>query len=1678
MNPSGLCLSSLFALGTLLVLGCAGEVDGPAPAAPTEPEEPLTSPAFACNEQLETWIRLSGEGFSPLVVDAIARDGEPRVLFPGVQLRLATDLDGVSATAEPLDLESLDGEPGGDIRWQSQDALDLRIRPDHGLAPGVYDLQVSNPNGNTVLLPAALGIVPRPEVTGVRPDLVCVAQGDRSVAIQGTGFLTDGSQLPAVRIGEEVYAPTAAEDCQALPAVFGAWQRCQTLRVTLPEGSHEPGAWEVEVDNPAPGACSSLHAEDGVHLVVVPPPSVISVSPLPLCGEQLDYEVRVQGEGFVVVDGEDGEIFPTAFLGEQAFTPMRMEGCTPIEHAVQPSAQRCTDAFISVDAGILAAFVAQDDPFGTARVSIRNPDPAGCTSTDEVDLTVVPPPEVFEVNSPMCTAQFDNELVVSGRFFLRIGDTLPEVLVGETRYAVATLEDCTEVPDLPEQTSSCRTARLTIPEGDLATPGDLDVVLTNPEPAACASEESVQLTIVPPPTVLEVSPQPVCTAEEDQVLSIAGTDFLVINEAPPTVTVGGQPQTVLAVEGCEPVAIHAEVASVERCNRIEISVPQGTFVEGPEAVTVTNPEPADCSSTEELDAWFVPPPVLGTIAPDFACLDNGGQRFTLTGTGFLRIEDDLPMIFVDDSPIDPVDADGCLALNVAGVATETCTSLSFDLAEGEFPTGLRSVSVTNPLPAACSSEQNLPLFIAGPPVLTSVEPGAFCSGTNFDGDVTLRGSAFLRIDGAEPTVRINGQEVVAEALEDCETLVTTTLDGVENCSTLRLVVPMDLRGSDLEIEVTNPGPTACGTAFASIVAEPSPVVTTVTPLRVCSAGGSLQIDGANFRDGLEVTLGDLTADEVEVSPDGTRATATFNGPIPTGLHTLGVRNPSGCEGGFETPVRSVPGPLAFYADPEVTWNGMNTQATVYVAGLFGGTVTAVFLQDEAGEELELEFSFDVDRPNTIQALIPAGTLPEETSSASYRFRVVDDVACSNRNNEPLLTIVDDLTIAVDEVLPPFGHTGASTSVVITAVDPLTDDTQTQFVATPRVYLNPLGEDSLARELRSVRYIDAAELGGIIPEGLAVGEYQVIVINPDGTVGLAPENFRVTAEPPPLVDAVSPGAWGTGTTVTAQVTGNHFRDPAVSVTCFGAGVTSPDSIVVTASTSETIDITVQTGSVENLSACILRVTNGDDETWGEYAPIAITNPNPNAGNFLRFNTASLLNVARRGLTSSTGAPAREARYLYAIGGDEGALDSPLASGEFAALDRLGEPQQWRMLPTSLPEPRSMARTARVDDFVYLTGGHDGTGATNSVWRAHVLNPIEVPRITNVELDIPETAEPGEGLQPGVYYYRVSAVFSSADPANPNGESLASDPQAVRIPNLPGTVLTLAWTAPPAPGAQILHYHVYRSLSPDVPFGDESLIATVEPDGPLLTFIDDGSLNPDEDVQPLPLGALGQWHPVASLNTARHGHGMTAVRDTDNPTRVHLFVAGGRDADGTLLASVERLTLEIAGPREQTVPPAATTESLAFGTARADFVLLAAVPDNASRLPGPYLLAMQGGAVNQISVTSLGSGGVPEAWSNLPINQTPPGENRVGYAAAISNNQIFLAGGGERARKNSILCGTNCPSLNNTWTAAAGSEATDRIHGGFAISRGFFYTLGGNVNGTPSRTTEFSILGGTP
>ncbi len=1492
-----------------LLGACSEELSGPEPQMDSAPDELATDPSFACNEDPGSWITLSGEDFSPLVVDAIATEADHDVELPTVTLTLRADPTG-EATEEGFSvvLESPRGAEAGQIRWLDAETLQFLVSDDLELPPGVYDVQVTNPNGESVIETEAFGVLPRPKLDEAIPEMTCVAQGERNVVLHGEDFLILDDEYPTIEVGGESFDIVAVADCHDLHAVFGGHQLCAEATARIDEDSLEPGTYPVTLENLEPAACPSIPEDDGVNLTIVPPPTVDDIQPSPICAEQLDYEsVEITGEGFIVLDG-DG--YPDVHIGPDTFQPESADGCESIDEAPSMNAQSCTSLTVSIPAGAFAGLVS------------------------------------------------DDELIT-----------------------------------------------------------DVAVVVENPDPVGCHSEEEIDLGIVPPPTVSAVAPRAFCTSAESVLIDVEGDHFFEVDGEMPTLSIGDS--------------------------------------------------------------------VYDTVGVD--CADVDGQE------GLRNCQ-------VLEAEIDPADLDG-----------------------------LTTLTVTNPEPMACESADSEEFYAVPEVLISQADPSGFCEDETFDGDLTLYGPFVYDTAGDLPVVTVDGTVVAIDELFGCEPVI----DGltIESCEGIQITVPESLIDDEFDVTVTTSDPLACGEDTVVLERTTPPTIDAVVPGRVCADGGTtLEVLGSNIHQDAEFTLDGQAATSATVAADGSSATVTFGASISGDFATFEVINPGDCGSEYSEELRITDGPLPVFVDPPVVYDDMNTQVTIYAAGLYGGTVDEVELILPDGSTIVLVHSYDDSRPAVIQATIPAGTLGSvdpadlnDDGTADFGIRLTDqEITCSNEADD-LVTITGELTLALEDIDPPFGAQDQSTGVTITAVDEANlEPDEVQLEATPRAYLNPVGGggSDLAREIQAIQFIDGTEMNGIVPSGLPVGFYDVIVVNPNGEVGVLDGAFQVTEERPPLIDGVSPGSWTTNNPdLAVEIEGQNFRDqpddPTVEVFCQPSGsdetdenlLNQPASIDVVSVADDLVQIVVNTDGLEHLDACYMRLTNADG-TFDEYSPITVTNP---AGNFVEFQAGTAFDTARRGPTMFSGVPSRAARYLYVVGGDDGALTGLHSSGEFARVNRFGAPQTWHYLPYDLPSGRTLANGVRIDDFVYLVGGHDGAGVSDEVLRAQVLDPLDSPTIVDLELDLEQfTGRPdspgeengdngdnsddgdnGSGLDAGTYYYRVSAVYTSDDPANPMGESLASEPQPVSLP-VDGVELTISWIPPEYINHDISHYRVYRNLQPDDPYGDEALIYETA-DASETSFTDDGSLTPIAGTNPLPTGSLGMWHQVATLNFPRMVAGITVAPNPEDSSEYFIYAIGGEDDAGDFRADYEFVSVDVNGPRAQDVFDAVIGqdgegEDMLLPAPRGEHQAVTAHEGNANSLVGeaPHVFTLagqtQGAGDTTNYVATVGPDGHLSDWTAVTAII---GGTKAGHAGAAINNNVATAGGqggqpSTQAFHTDITCGATCPppGLSN-WTSLSNVNMEPRVWMGSVTFRGFWYLAGGLTDGdVPSNTVDYSVAGGAP
>src|SRR5262249_46327996 len=153
----------------------------------------------------------------------------------------------------------------------------------------------------------------------------------------------------------------------------------------------------------------------------------------------------------------------------------------------------------------------------------------------------------------------------------------------------------------------------------------------------------------------------------------------------------------------------------------------------------------------------------------------------------------------------------------------------------------------------------------------------------------------------------------------------------------------------------------------------------------------------------------------------------------------------------------------------------------------------------------------------------------------------------------------------------------------------------------------------------------------------------------------------------------------------------------------------------------------------------------------------------------------------------------------------------------------------------------------------------------------LRPQDAPAFDDLVLDLN-----AQGIGPGVWYYRVSAVMAAHDADNPSGETLPGDPIPVRGPQgLPSPLkAAVLWKA--VPGAA--GYRVYRSPTPDLAQGNERLLAVVNGGG-VTSYTDLGGAAGNEI--PRQIGDLGTFRALPSLPVAVEGAGLTTAKDPVTP-----------------------------------------------------------------------------------------------------------------------------------------------------------------------------------------------------
>ncbi len=1102
-----------------------------------------------------------------------------------------------------------------------------------------------------------------------------------------------------------------------------------------------------------------------------------------------------------------------------------------------------------------------------------------------------------------------------------------------------------------------------------------------------------------------------------------------------------------------------------------------------------------------------PSMTAGLVRPDLVCAEQRTTRVTLTGDGFTPMPTGtltssprlvLPEVLLTRTrdlggaaaggairvPDDPADPGASL------VHWRSAQEMSFDVVPALALTpGFYDVRVTNPDGKASAT------FAAGlaavpRPVLSTLDRPAICDAQGAQ-TVNLSGSGILTVGAAVPTVTIGAHgnaDFTSVVATGCTALPGTFAEGVvSTCTGLTVTIPAGLFApGDYPVTVTNPPPANCASSdVVTLHVEPPPFVGGVVPVTLCQGGGTLALSGTGFLASAAVDLAPVTAGppalhaaSVAVSGGGTLLTAIFGGgAVPPNKYDLIVDNLDGCtDAAPHQQITAVTGPVAFFADPEVVFNGINTTVTVYVTTITW-PVTVAIAPHGIGSTTQLTPTAVPGHPNRVQVVIPVGQ-----AVGAYDLYVDDATTCPSVLPNAI-TVTATTTVSIKSVTPGFGWQGSTTAVTVQR-DTAAPANQ-PFVATPRLFFNPVGATTApAIQARSVSFVDADTLTAVVPAGQAPGRYDLVLVNPDGTVGLLTSAFTVEANPPPVVAAVTPSSIVDLASQVVTASGSNFDDVAgvaAAMQCRdAAGIPLAPPAVTTgtvscaSASSCAVPVTVDGSALPVGSVCVLRLTNVGDGSFFDYSAVGVTNSSLNLTNPV---AGSPLTRGRRALVAFAGNATPASRFVYAVGGDGGAAaaGAPFGDVEGAPVDLFGKMGAWSVVPrTALSTPRAYAGSATAGRYLYVFGGTGGAGALATAERAMILDPAEVPA-----LDVGDILPAATGLDPGYWIYRVSALFSAADLDNPGGESLPSDEVILKVPSLTGKKIQvlLSWQAPrDSLGAtlpNVAGYLVYRTPVVNGVSGQEVLLATV-PGGTTLQYTDDGAAVPGTQT-PLPIGSVGRWAQLPALNAARKAPAGAAAADPVTSGRFYVYALLGANAAGTALTSYEYLPVSVQANGHQVAGAAwlAGASSVASGRAELGAWAVSSVTSGLVTPPDAYVYLGGGVQSADVDAGKVAAGG--DLGSFTP--QRKFGGTQAGYGVCAANGQLFTFGGAGAAPSSGATSASIAAPLPGlapgAWNSQGITLASPRYLTGSAVQSAFIFLVGGQTATGASSTTELVI-----
>ncbi|MBL9008255.1 MAG: hypothetical protein JNJ46_28605 [Myxococcales bacterium] len=1134
------------------------------------------------------------------------------------------------------------------------------------------------------------------------------------------------------------------------------------------------------------------------------------------------------------------------------------------------------------------------------------------------------------------------------------------------------------------------------------------------------------------------------------------------------------------------------------------------------SVSVRNPDQRMASLASALAV--VQPPSVSRIVPTPSCNAQAANRFTVDGAHFLSLDGALPSVTFTPiqgtgSPVTVTasSASACTALPApAGLALQDCTQLAVDVAQSALPPDTYQVVVKNPGSAGCSSVPDAQnpgasrTVLIPPPTITSSTTLAVCAlGTT---NLQITGTNFLLLSNpaGSPVLELNGLSFPTTVdTASCQPVSLADAPDAQLCTALTVSIPTGaVAQGSYQAVLRNPGQNACvvdtalqinvvgaPTLDAASVVPPNP-----NPRSMCTGGGQVSVTGRNIYSGGRMVIGGVASPGLSVTPTGTgvpqTATATLGGPIPvTGamLADLTIENVPGvaaCSATLPQVETVTAGPVILFVDPPVVPSIITLRATIFAAGV-STTIREVRVYPAGSNTPVLTFNaastpalgLDPVFINRAYLTLEKGKLP----AGMYDLRLDDSSTCSAYLPNAF-RVVTTPTLTVTSMTPAFGSTAQNTASAIAG---------SGFISVPRAYLSPNSGVGTAQSLSAVTFNSATSLNSVVRANLTPQAYDLVVVNANGTFGLAARAFTVTtaAAPPPVITGVAPASLVQNTPTDVALSGSGFRAGAtLQLTCYDTNnaVVNGGMGTLLSAAADGLSASVRLTAPNGTLYCTLRYSNSDGSSF-TFSAVGVTGSSLNLTGFKAGNN---LTTPRRALAAVAGRPTAVARYVYAIAGDNGADNAPKSSIEAASTALDGTLGAFFTLTPTLPKSLSFPGAAVLGRFIYVVGGFDGTAASRSVYRAEILSPLNAPQFSDANYILDSMS----GVPGGLYIYRIAAVLNNADANNPSGETLASDFFPVQVPTLAQGFIRVQLFWPAVPNAA--SYKIFRTQVNGAA-GSERLLATVSHVMGMATqtTTDQGNVTPAGAV-PLPIGTTGSWSAVLpQLASARIGAAVAAARDPDpgRPDRWYLYAAGGATgtpAAPTALSSVEFLPITVtdSGTQQTQTVGTWTAATATLTSARWAAPAMPATAANNSKVMGAATyLYVGGGSTNSVTnltrnvdvglVLTGGQIGLPSMTTTFAFADS--GANNLGrpaYGGLVINNQMMAFGGfqaGSATTASVTAQMVTASTLSNFNSLGGGVLLQPRALQGTALESAFIYQLGGanaGVNSAQSSTEQ--------